>query len=116
MLCIPRIADCGGLKYVLKDIGGYPLDMAKDALSLFVFDMTEDKLEIPKASDPSSIKPEKGFITLIEFDLLEYKKKYDNKAVKKTLTIPNWLNNLADENNINFSQTLQEALKEKLNI
>lgn len=40
----------------------------------------------------------------------------DNRAVKKTLTIPSWLNDLAIENNINFSQTLQEAIKEKLGL
>ena len=41
---------------------------------------------------------------------------YDNKAVKNTLTIPSWLNTEAERNNINFSQVLQEALKQKLNI
>jgi len=40
----------------------------------------------------------------------------DNRAVKKTLTIPSWLNTLSVENDINFSQTLQEALKEKLGL
>lgn len=37
-------------------------------------------------------------------------------TLKKTLTIPKWINDLAEENNINFSQVLQEALKERLNI
>ena len=46
----------------------------------------------------------------------DYRKKFNNKAVKKTLTIPKWLNYLAEKNNINFSQVLQEAIKEKLNI
>ena len=40
----------------------------------------------------------------------------NNKAIKKTLTIPCWLNNLSERNNINFSQVLQEALKERLGI
>jgi post-segregation antitoxin (ccd killing protein) len=38
----------------------------------------------------------------------------NEKSVKKTLTIPSWLNDLAIENNINFSQTLQEALRKEL--
>ena len=46
----------------------------------------------------------------------EYRKKFNNKAIKKTLTIPEWLNHLAEKNNINFSQVLQEALKERLGI
>ena len=46
----------------------------------------------------------------------DHRKKFNNKAVKKTLTIPKWLNYLAEKNNINFYQVLQEAIKEKLNI
>jgi hypothetical protein len=40
----------------------------------------------------------------------------ENKAVKKTLTIPKWLNDVAEKNNVNFSQVLQSALKEYLGI
>ena len=49
-------------------------------------------------------------------DLNEYRRKYENTYVRKNLTIPSWLNKLAEENNINFSQTLQKALKKELNI
>ena len=50
------------------------------------------------------------FVVVIEFNMLEYRKKHNSKAVKKTLTIPQWLNEAAIERNINFSQVLQEAL------
>ena len=46
----------------------------------------------------------------------KYRKKFNNKSIKKTLSIPEWLNYLSERNNINFSQVLQEALKEKLGI
>ena len=46
----------------------------------------------------------------------ENRKKFNNKSIKKTLTIPAWLNYLSEKNNINFSQVLQEALKERLGI
>ena len=49
-------------------------------------------------------------------DLWEYRKKYSNIAVKKTLSIPTWLNTIAEKNDINFSQLLQKALKKELNI
>lgn len=55
-------------------------------------------------------------ITLVDIDWLEYRKKNDNKAVKKTLTIPNWLNVRAEKANINFSQTLQDALQKRLGL
>ena len=54
------------------------------------------------------------FIALIDIDMEEYYKKHSNKAVKKTLSIPEWLNVEAEKKNINFSQVLQEALKIKI--
>ena len=53
---------------------------------------------------------------VIEFDMLAYKKRTNSKAVKKTLTIPEWLNEAASAASINFSQVLQEALLNKLNL
>lgn len=93
------------------------LFMAKDALSIYIFDLEEDKKTIPTPSNPMDIKVDKNqFISIIDFDMLEYRKKYDCKAVKKTLSIPNWLNSLAEDYDVNFSQLLQTALKEYLNV
>lgn len=69
---------------------------------------------------PQSVKVNKNDIdknscvVMVEFDELEYLKKYNNHSVKKTLTIPKWLDILAVKNNINFSQTLQNALIERI--
>ena len=51
---------------------------------------------------------------LIEFDMLAYQKRTNAKAVKKTLSIPQWLNEAATEMGVNFSQVLQEALMQKI--
>ena len=59
---------------------------------------------------------ENGFVSLIDVDLDEYSQKHGNKAIKKTLTIPAWLNTIAEVNDINFSQVLQNALKDQLGI
>ena len=53
---------------------------------------------------------------VVEFDLLAYKKRTNSKAVKKTLSIPEWLNESATAMGLNFSQVLQEALIEKIHI
>ena len=53
---------------------------------------------------------------MVSVDVASYAKEHFEKSVKKTLTIPTWLNTAALEQNINFSQTLQDALKEKLNL
>ena len=87
---------------------------AQEAMGLYLDDFTN----FPKCTlDFNNIKLEKNqFISFISIDMDEYRKKYNNKSMKKTLTIPVWLNNLSEKNNLNFSQLLQEALKQKLNI
>jgi predicted RNase H-like HicB family nuclease len=92
-------------------------DMAQDALCLVLYDMEENKKSIPNPSDPKLIKVDSNsFVTLISCDTLEYRKFNDSKAVKKTLSIPSWLNKMAESNGINFSATLQGALKQQLHI
>ncbi len=91
--------------------------MAEDVLNLTLWDMEENKENIPAPSNPKDIKcDENSFITLISADTLAYRKLYDKKAVKKTLTIPAWLNNLALERNVNFSNILQNALMKELGV
>lgn len=91
-------------------------EMAWDALGLSISTMESEGEELPKASEPGTISvPADGFMTVIEFDLLEYRKRNCSKAVKKTLTIPEWMNEAAMKEKINFSQVLQEALMVKLN-
>ena len=90
------------------------MENAKEAMGLFL----EDLVDFPKCTtDISSIKLEKNqIISFISINLEEHRKKYENKSVKKTLSIPAWLNTLAEKENVNFSQLLQSALIEKLNI
>lgn len=94
-------------------------NMAVDALGLTLTDRIKSKEELPKASDIENIeKPEDedGVIVVVQFDKAEYDRRHNSRAVKKTLTIPEWLNEEALAMNINFSQVLQEALMEKVGI
>ncbi len=88
--------------------------MAQDAMGLYLDNLSN----FPKPTlDLSNIILKKNqFISFVSIDMEEYRKKFNNKSIKKTLTIPEWLNYLSEKNNINFSQVLQEALKEKLGI
>ena len=91
-------------------------EMAVDALGLALADrMKENNVPVPTSIDFLVIA-ENSYPVIIEFDLLEYKKKHSSRAVKKTLTIPEWLNDEAIKKNINFSAVLQEALKAQLGI
>lgn len=89
------------------------IENARDAMGLYLEDLTIEQL--PKKT-LINLKNSEVFISYIDIDIDEYRNKYDSKSVKKTLTIPNWLNKKAEYNNINFSQILQKALKKELNI
>ena len=122
----------GGYSVIFPDLDhlatcGEDLDeamrMAVDCLAGYLYSAKLDKEEVPAPSDMSSIdvnaeydEYESAFVNIVTVDVEEYARKHFEKAVKKTLTIPSWLNDLAVANGINFSQTLQKALKAELNI
>jgi predicted RNase H-like HicB family nuclease len=91
--------------------------MAVEALGLAISSRSEAKEEIPSSTSYLDIETSNGdFIAIVEFDMLEYKKKHNNRAVKKTLSIPEWLNEAAINAGVNFSQVLQEALVQKIGL
>lgn len=93
------------------------LEMASDALCLMLYDMEENGEAIPAASSVKDVEAqEREIVTLVACDTVEYRKFHENRAVKKTLTIPAWLNTMAERAGVNFSMTLQTALKQELNI
>ncbi|MBD5137641.1 MAG: HicB family protein [Lachnospiraceae bacterium] len=105
------------------------LAMAIDCLAGYLYTNEKDGEIIPAPSaindiDPTAVAGELGldssieemFVNMVSVDVAEYAKLHFEKSVKKTLTIPAWLNSIASEQNINFSQVLQDALKVKLNI
>lgn len=85
--------------------------MGMDAASGWVLDELEDGKPAPPASPLESITPEPGgFVSMLVLDMDSYAEKYGEKAVRKNLTIPAWLNTFAEKNHINFSQVLQDSL------
>ena len=89
--------------------------MAQDALCLSLYDLEQDEKPIPEASRPQDIQTiGEQFTSVIAVDTDTYRRFYENKSVKKTLTIPMWLNERAEQANVNFSGVLQSALKELL--
>lgn len=88
------------------------LAMATDAASGWVLDEMEEGNLLPIPSNIKDIHPDSpdGFVNLLALDMDSYAEKYGNKAVRKNLTIPAWLNTFAEANHVNFSQVLQDAL------
>lgn len=111
-----HLATCGN---TLEDA----LKMSVDCLAGYLFDMKQSGEPIPKPSSPDKINLDdeyneyaEAFVNIVTVDVDEYAKAHFEKSVKKTLTIPSWLNDLAIQNKINFSQVLQKALKAELNL
>lgn len=78
----------------------------------------EDYKEYPQASSTSQIQADNpdAEVALISIDMNAYLRKYHSKKVRKNVTIPEWLNNIAEEKKLNFSQVLTEALESKLQV
>lgn len=91
--------------------------MAEDALNLWLWHAEEKSKEIPVPTSPRDLAiADDDILALIKADTAEYRKHNDTQAVKKTLSIPRWLDTLAKERNVNFSNVLQNALMNELNV
>lgn len=91
--------------------------MARDALSLHLFGLEEDDDLIPEPAQLRDISVgEDEVVVLVDVWMLPYRERMANRAVNKTLTIPKWLNELAEQQRVNFSQILQNALKQYLGV
>jgi predicted RNase H-like HicB family nuclease len=108
---IPDIKGC----HTFGDDLAEAMEMAKDALEMMLVSYEDDNQEIPIPSKLKDIKAD-GFVSYILADTDEWRREFDSRAVKKTLSIPSWLNSKAERADINFSQTLKEALCQKLGV
>jgi predicted RNase H-like HicB family nuclease len=93
------------------------IEMGQDALSMWLCDAEDKNEAIPQASETADVKHDKGsFVNLIVADTVVYRRENDARAVKKTLSIPSWLNAQGEKAGVNFSQILQDALKSHLGV
>ena len=92
------------------------MEMARDAIGLMGIDYQDEGKELPQAHSRSFEANADDIVTLVDVDFSEYRKKMDNRAVKKNCTIPYWLNVEAEKAGVNYSKILQEALMKVLGI
>lgn len=87
------------------------IEMGTDAASGWILEELEEGKNIPQATEYKKIKVnDNEMVNLMVLDIDSYEEKYGEKAIRKNLTIPAWLNSFAEKNNINFSKVLQDAL------
>ncbi|MBQ7668626.1 MAG: type II toxin-antitoxin system HicB family antitoxin [Clostridia bacterium] len=93
------------------------LKNAEEVLGLWMYNLEEDNEKIPKPTKLEDVCCQKNEkVLLIKTWMPLVRMEVEEQSVKKTLTIPQWLNKIAEENNVNFSKILQAALKEYLNV
>lgn len=98
--------------------------IARDAIGLACIQAEDDGREVTEPSQFSQVDVSKGtffeegagIVSLVDVDLVTYRRLLDNKSVRRNVTLPNWLNQEAERARINVSGVLQEALMAKLNI
>ena len=90
------------------------IEMAEDALALVLYGYEKDGRTIPAPSKHTELTVNgEEFVNYVACDTMAYRKRFNNKAIKKTLTIPEWMNEEANALGLNFSQILQDALLQK---
>ncbi len=100
------------------------VEMARDAIGLKGINYEDKEKKFPEASSINEIDTSKGtfaedgecYVSFVDIDFTEYRRKVDNKTVRRNVTLPNWLNQEAEKAHINVSRVLQEALMLKLNV
>jgi predicted RNase H-like HicB family nuclease len=108
---VPDLPGC----HTFGDDKADALFMAKDAIEMWLWDAENNADAVPSASESLPLGPSET-LTLIAADTDEYRRANDTRAIKKTLSIPSWLNAQAEKANAPFSQILQEGLKNYLQI
>lgn len=107
---LPGALTCG-------DTDEETLRMARECMALHLYGMERDKDRIPEPTRSIDVvTAENQTVVLIEVWMPPFRDEMAEKAVKKTLTIPKWLDELAVENNVNFSRVLQDGLKAHLGV
>ena len=110
LVSVPDLSGC----HTFGDDLNEAIEMTRDAMAMWLCIAEDKNEEIPHPS--MGLAVDNGFVSFVDVDTIEYRKQTDNKAVKKTLSIPSWLNSQAERSGINFSNVLQNALMEQLHI
>lgn len=117
------IPDAGGYAARVPDVNGCittgadvqeTIDNIKDALAACLCTLEDFNQAVPSPSAPESIQHDDGsIIALVDVDTLKYREETDTRAVRKNVSMPAWLLNMAESRGVNCSQVLQEALKKQ---
>ena len=95
------------------------MNMARDAFGLWGITEEDCGRKIP---EPATLSLEgidhedNESVTLVDIDFTAYRRANEKRTIRKNVSLPSWLNEVAEKEGVNFSQVLQEALKERLHV
>ena len=92
------------------------IDMARDAIGLWGICEQDAGRAIPEPSVLSPAHEEGELVTLVDIDFDAYRRAHDMRTIRKNVTIPSYLNDLAERAGVNFYQVLQDGLKQRLGV
>ena len=100
------------------------IEMARDYIGNHCYEMDDDSIPKPSRSEDIDLSKcdlteeerSNSFVSMVDLDLAQYRRKMNKRAVRRNVSIPAWLDQEAEKEHINFSRVLQEALMQKLNL
>lgn len=92
------------------------IEMARDAIGLWGISEEDAGRKIPISSGQIPKPADNELVTLVDIDFSAYRRANDLRTIRKNITLPSWLNDLAEKEGVNFSQVLQEGLKARLQV
>ncbi len=93
------------------------LDNAEDVLNLMLMTMEDEHMKINPPTPVAKLEiPDHSTIALVRADTLAYRRRVDTKAVRKSVSVPAWMDEMAKERNLNLSNLLQNAIRKELNM
>lgn len=92
------------------------IEMARDAIGIWGMAEEDAGRTIPQPSISMPVPGEGQIVSLVDIDFAAYRRANDMRTIRKNVTLPSWLNDMAEKEGINFSQVLQDGLKRKLQV
>lgn len=92
------------------------IEMARDAIGLWGICEQDQGRVIPEASDLTPSHTDDEILTLVDVDFAAYRRANDMRTVRRNVTLPSYLNELGEKAGLNFSQVLQDGLRQRLGV
>jgi antitoxin HicB len=92
------------------------LNMAQDAISVCLLSMEDHKQALPQPSAPTPPENPSHIMAMVPVDTEAYRRQTDTRAVRKSVSLPAWMADLADQRGVSYSKVLQESLRTILDI